>query len=101
MRPSCCGYEPSTDEDEDDDDDDDVRYERVVVTTLDSVSIARSYGFLCLNYHALCYSAVGSIAATRLAELNVCLSSRLRSDSPVAHGRRAGCVPLEMLTAGP
>ena len=78
MRPSCCGYEPPTDED--DDDDDDVRYERVVVTTLDSVSIARSYGFLCLNYQALCYSAVGSIAATRLAEsMSVCLLGLART----------------------
>lgn len=27
--------------------------ERVAVTTLNGISIARSYGFLCLHYHAL------------------------------------------------
>lgn len=49
----------STDGDDGADDDGDDHYERqrererVAVTTLDGISIARSYGFLCLHYHAL------------------------------------------------
>jgi hypothetical protein len=64
-------------------DDDDDEYERIV-TMLDSVSIARSYKFLCLNYHApLHTTSIGSLASSPsmpcLAELNVCLLGSARN----------------------
>jgi hypothetical protein len=68
----------STDDDDDDDD-----YERIV-TMLDSVSIARSYEFLCLYYHAPLYAtSIASLASSpskpSLAKLNVCLPGSART----------------------
>ena len=76
--------------------------ERVAVTTLDGISIARSYGFLCLHYHALFHTTTAGCFDCFSSSCRVkCLPCRLRSDSPVVLGRRVGCVLLQMLTTGP
>lgn len=78
-----------------DDDDDD--YERIV-TMLDSVSIARSYEFLCLNYHApLHTTSTGSFASSPSCRVKR-LPSRLCADSPVVLGRHANCIAHKVFT---
>ena len=58
--------------------------QRVAVTTLVGISIASSYGFLCLHYHALFHTTTAgwlaaSIASARLVQLNDCLAGFVRT----------------------